>query len=64
MTFARCHLCGAIVDTVFNRDGRLTSRGYECDECIGEARAKAEAEDERLDDPRHGQAAHINRMYS
>ena len=49
---------------MFERDaGEATEDGWTCYDCIEDARAQAkrEAEDRRLDDPRHGQAADLNR---
>lgn len=57
MSMARCTNCNNLVDTDFD----LEFYPDELCEYCAEVLAKDQAEDERLDDPRHGQAAEINR---
>lgn len=51
-----CAECGESVGTVAEREAQVSY----CSPCNARI-AKAEYESERLDDPRHGQAADINR---
>ena len=56
MSVARCENCGRFVDTDFDTEFyefQTDGEGH-CEPCREDLQ-KAQAEDERLDDPRHGQ---------
>lgn len=71
MSILRCWLCDAAVDTDFDTSGHTNDAGdYTCAACIEDALNLdtdadtnwPEGEDERLDDPRHNQAADSNKV--
>lgn len=52
MSMDRCNDCGSMVDTDF--DLEFYENGSRCESCA-EQSIKDAVEDQRLDDPRHGQ---------